>query len=134
MRVLGIEHIAIATDDLDRDAPFWCHVLNIPHRTTEGVSAEGVITDIYDTGRGKVELLSELGEDSPIRKFLKKRGRGIHHLCLEVEKLDEAVAELKANGIRLVSDEPSIGVEGYRIIFVHPESAGGVLVELAEKP
>lgn len=134
MKILGIEHIAIATDDLDRDAPFWRHVLNIPHRTTEEVATEGVTTEIYDTGRGKVELLSELGEDSPIHKFMEKRGRGIHHFCLEVDNLDEAMAELKANGIRLVSDEPSTGAEGYRIIFVHPESAGGVLVELAQKP
>ena len=134
MKIIGIEHIAIATDDLDRDAPFWRHVLKIPQRITEEVPTEGVTTDIYDTGRGKVELLAELGEDSLIQNFLEKRGRGIHHICLQIENIEDAVAELKEKGVRLVYDEPRIGAEGYRIIFIHPESAGGVLVELAERP
>ncbi|MBH31528.1 MAG: methylmalonyl-CoA epimerase [Candidatus Marinimicrobia bacterium] len=134
MRIVGIEHVAIATDDLAVDAPFWRHVLNISHIATEDVTSEGVNTDIYDTGRGKIELLSELGDDSPISRFLAKRGKGIHHICLEVEDITPATAELKEKGIRLIGDEPTIGAEGYRIIFIHPESAGGVLVELAERP
>ncbi len=134
MKIVGIEHVAIATEDLDVDASFWRHVLNISHRVTEDVPSEGVTTDIYDIGRGKIELLSELGDDSPISQFLEKRGKGIHHICLEVEDITAATAELKEKGIRLIGDEPTIGAEGYHIIFIHPESAGGVLVELAEKP
>ncbi len=134
MKILGIEHVAIATDYVDSDAPFWRHVLNISHSSTEDVPAEGVTTDIYDTGRGKIELLTELGDSSPISRFLEKRGKGIHHLCLEVDDIDAATDELKEKGVRLIGDGPTVGAEGYRVIFVHPESAGGVLVELAERP
>ena len=74
MKILGIEHLAIAVENIDDSAPFWSHILKIPHRKTEVVESEGVTTDIYDTGRGKVELLESLGEDSPINNFLKKRG------------------------------------------------------------
>ncbi|MEE2876626.1 MAG: methylmalonyl-CoA epimerase [Candidatus Neomarinimicrobiota bacterium] len=133
MKILGIEHVAIATDDLDGDAPFWKHVLNISHSSTEDVLSESVTTDIYNTGRGKIELLSEVGDDTHISRFLEKRGKGIHHICLEVDDIDNAIDELKEKGIRLIKDEPTVGAEGYRIIFIHPESAGGVLVELAER-
>ncbi|ODS29755.1 MAG: methylmalonyl-CoA epimerase, partial [Candidatus Scalindua rubra] len=114
-------------------APFWREVLGIKHRTTETVESEGVVTDIYNTGSGKVELISALGEDSPISKFLDKRGPGIHHICLQVDDIRGAIAELKTAGVELVNDEPSIGAEGYLVAFVHPRSTGGVLVELAEK-
>lgn len=134
MKILGIEHVAIATNDLDGDAPFWRHVLNISHSSSEEVPSEGVTTDIYDTGRGKIELLAQLGDSSPIGRFLEKRGKGIHHICLEVDDIDSAAGELREKGIHLIGDEPTVGAEGYRVIFVHPESAGGVLVELAERP
>ncbi|PCJ14150.1 MAG: methylmalonyl-CoA epimerase [Candidatus Neomarinimicrobiota bacterium] len=133
MKILGIEHVGIAVESLDESSPFWREVLGISHRTTETVESEGVVTDIYDTGSGKVELLSALSEDSPIGKFLAKRGPGIHHICLQVDDIRGAIVELKAAGIELVNDEPSIGAEGYLVVFVHPRSAGGVLVELAER-
>jgi len=123
MKILGIEHIGIAVDSIDRDAPFWKHILNIPHRGTEVVEGQGVMTDIYDTGRGKVELLEAMGEDSPIGKFLENRGAGIHHVCFEVDNIN----------IQVLSNEPTIGAEGYKVVFIHPKSTGGVLVELAEK-
>jgi|TARA_B100001079_G_scaffold103699_1_gene88996 methylmalonyl-CoA epimerase len=133
MKILGIEHIGIAVESLDKSAPFWREVLGISHRTTEIVESEGVVTDIYDTGSGKVELLSALSEDSPVGKFLAKRGPGIHHICLQVDDIRGAIVELKAAGVELVKDEPSVGAEGYLVVFVHPRSAGGVLVELAER-
>jgi methylmalonyl-CoA epimerase len=134
VRILGIEHVAIATDEIDKDAPFWRYILGINRSVMEDVPHEGVTTDIYDTGRGKIELLAELGEVSSIKGFLEKQGKGIHHICLQVDDIVAATAELKVNGIRLINDEPKVGAEGYRIIFIHPESAGGVLVELAERP
>jgi len=133
MKILGIEHIGIAVESLDKSAPFWREVLGISHRTTGIVESEGVVTDIYDTGSGKVELLSALSEDSPVGKFLAKRGPGIHHICLQVDDIRGAIVELKAAGVELVKDEPSVGAEGYLVVFVHPRSAGGVLVELAER-
>ena len=133
MKILGIEHLAIAVENIDDSAPFWSQILKIPHRKTEVVESEGVTTDIYDTGRGKVELLESLGEDSPINNFLKKRGPGIHHVCFEVEDINSAIKELKENNISVLSEEAKRGAEGYKIVFIHPKSTGGILVELAEK-
>ncbi len=76
MKILGIEHIGIAVNSIDKDAPFWKHILNLPHRGTEVVENQGVTTDIYDTGKGKIELLESMGGDTPIGKFLENRGPG----------------------------------------------------------
>ena len=133
MKILSIEHLGIAVDSIDKAAPFWKHILNISHSSTENVIDQGVVTDIYDTGQGKVELLEALGEDSLIAKFLDKRGPGIHHVCFEVIDINSAIKELKENNINVLSDEPTIGAEGYKVVFIHPKSTGGILVELAEK-
>ena len=134
MKILGIEHIGIAVKDLDTNAPFWKHVLKISHKGTETVAQEGVTTDIYDTGRGKVELLKSTVSGSVIEKFLENRGEGIHHVCFEVDNVNLAIKELKENKISIIGDDYSIGAEGYKVAFIHPRSTGGVLVELAEKP
>ena len=133
MKIIGIEHIGFAVKNITEASPFWDHVLLIGHSTTEDVDDQGVITDIYDTGQGKVELLQAKYPDSPVAKFLDRRGPGIHHICLQVEDIDEAIQELKSEGIQLIGNGASIGAEGYRVVFIHPGSAGGVLVELAEK-
>ena len=133
MKILGIEHLGIAVDSIDKAAPFWKHILNISHRSTEDVIDQGVVTDIYDTGQGKVDLLESLGDDTPIGKFLHKHGPGIHHVCFEVKDISLAIKELKENKIKVLSDVPTIGAEGYKVVFIHPKSTGGVLVELAEK-
>ena len=133
MKILGIEHIGIAVKDLDTNAPFWKHVLKISHKGTETVAQEGVTTDIYDTGSGKVELLKSTVSGSVIEKFLEKRGEGIHHVCFEVDDINKAIIELKELKIDVISDRPTVGAEGYKVIFIHPKSTGGVLVELAQK-
>ena len=134
MKIIGIEHIGIAVKDLKTDAPFWKHILGIDHTHSEKVEAEGVLTEIYDTGKGKVELLESLHPDSPVKKFLKDRGPGIHHVCFEVDDIYTSIKELKENNIRVIGDKYRIGVEGYKVVFIHPRSTGGILVELAEKP
>ena len=134
MKILGIEHLAIAVKNIDKSSPFWSHILKLQHRVTETVESEGVITDIYDTGQGKVELLESLGKDSPINSFLENRGPGIHHVCFEVEDINVAIKELRDNNIAILSESAKVGAEGYKIVFIHPKSTGGVLVELAEKP
>ena len=134
MKILGIEHIGLAVNNLDKDAPFWKHVLKISHKGTEVVEDQGVTTDIYDTGRGKVELLEALGESTAVGKFLINRGPGIHHVCFEVDDINNAINELKESNIQVLSDNPTTGAEGYKVVFIHPKSTGGVLVELAEKP
>ena len=133
MKILSIEHIGIAVEDIEDRSPFWGHILGIKHSSTEIVEHEGVKTDIYDTGSGKVELLKSISGDSTIEKFLNKKGEGIHHVCFQVDNIYQAINELKENNISIVSEKPSIGAEGYKIVFIHPKSTGGVLVELAEK-
>ena len=133
MKILGIEHLGIAVKDLANEAPFWNHILNIEHQSTEVVEDQSVTTDIYDTGNGKIELLESTKPGSAIAKFIEKRGAGIHHVCFEVEDIYLAIKELKENNIHVLSDEPSTGAEGYKVVFIHPKSTGGVLVELAEK-
>ncbi len=134
MKIIGIEHIGIAVNDLKIDGKFWGKILGIMNTHTEEVDEQGVITDIYDTGNGKIELLKSKYPDSPIAKFLKKRGIGIHHICLTVDNITQAINELKENNIELIGENYTIGSEGYKVIFIHPKSTGGVLLELAESP
>ena len=117
MKILGIEHLGIAVNSIEESAPFWKHVLKIKHHSTETVDTEGVTTDIYDTGNGKVELLESISEDSPINKFLDNRGAGMHQVCFEVDDIKSAINELKENNIIVLNDEPTIGAEGYKIVL-----------------
>ena len=134
MKILGIEHIGIAVDDLNKTSSFWGNILNILHTRTEVVESEQVKTTIFDTKKGKIELLSPSSSSSVIKKFIKNKGSGIHHVCLEVDDINHAIIKLKENNIAIINNKPKIGAEGYKIIFIHPKSTGGVLVELAEKP
>lgn len=134
MKILGIEHIGIAIDNLDEDAPFWKLLLNNCEHISEEVKEQNVITEIFDTGRGKIELLEATSPESPIAKFIEKRGKGIHHICLQVDDIQQAINELIEAGVELIDKTPRVGAEGFMIAFIHPRSTGGVLVELAERP
>jgi methylmalonyl-CoA epimerase len=134
MKIKGIEHIGIAVNSLAENAPFWKHVLGLDHSGTEAVESEKVTTDIYNTDRGKIELLEAMGEDSTITKYIDKRGEGVHHICLEVDDIHEAIAELQEKDINVIYNEPKMGAEGFLVTFIHPKSTGGVLVELAQLP
>ena len=133
MKVIGIEHIGIAVEDLEKNTSFWKNIIGLKHCGLEDVDGQGVLTDIYDTGSGKIELLVSKYPNSPISKFIKKRGTGIHHICLNVEDIDKAIEHMKMNRIKLIGDNPTIGAENHKVIFIHPRSTGGILVELAEK-
>ena len=133
MKVIGIEHIGIAVKDLEKNASFWKNIIGLKHCGTEDVDGQGVLTDIYDTGSGKIELLASKYPNSPISKFIKKRGAGIHHICLNVDDIDVAIEHMNRNKIKLIGDKPTIGAENHKVIFIHPRSTGGILVELAEK-
>ena len=134
MKILGIEHIGIAVEKSANNAPFWNHILGLDKTGSETVKEQGVKTDIFDTGKGKIELLEALDDSSPIAKYVNKKGPGMHHVCLQVEDITSAIKELKDNNIQTIGDHYTAGAEGYKIIFIHPKSTGGVLVELAEKP
>ena len=133
MKIIGIEHVGIASDDLSKANKFWNLVLGIKNTCTEDIDNQGVITDIYDTGNGKIELLLSKYPDSPIAKFIRKRGCGIHHICLNVESIDDAINELKEKNIETIGNSYAYGAEGFKVIFIHPRSTGGVLLELAER-
>ena len=100
----------------------------------EEVADQKVITDIYDTGGGKIELLEATSDDSPISKFLEKRGVGVHHIAFLVDDLKLALSELSKSGVDLIDAAPRIGAEGMLIAFLHPKSTSGVLVELCQRP
>ena len=133
-KILGIEHVAIAVNDLDQPADIFGNILGINRSSTEEVSDQKVITDIFDTGAGKIELLKATSEESPITKFLNNRGPGVHHIAFQVDNLVLALEELSEAGVTLIDTEPRIGAEGMLIAFLHPKSTSGVLVELCQKP
>ena len=133
MKIIGIEHIGIAVKSIDKRSPFWEHVLGIKSTGREKVLDEGVETGIYDIGRGKIELLESVKSDSSIQKFMDKKGEGIHHVCLKVDDVYNAIAELKEKGISVIYQKPKKGAEGFLVTFIHPRDSGGVLVELAQE-
>ena len=133
MKIIGIEHIGIAVKSIDKRSPFWEHVLGIKSTGREKVLDEGVETGIYDIGGGKIELLESVKSDSVIQKFIDKKGEGIHHVCLKVDDIYDAIAELKEKGISVIYPTPKKGAEGFLVTFIHPRDSGGVLVELAQE-
>ena len=133
MKIIGIEHIGIAVKSIDKRSPFWEHVLGIKSTGREKVLDEGVETGIYDIGGGKIELLESVKSDSAIQKFMDKKGEGIHHVCLKVDDVYNAIAELKEKGISVIYQKPKKGAEGFLVTFIHPRESGGVLVELAQE-
>ena len=126
-----IDHLGIAVKSLDAAKSFY-EKLGLTVSSEETVAAEGVKLVMVPVGESRFELLQPISDDSAIAKFLTKRGEGLHHVSLRVPNLAAVVAKLKKDGTRLVSDEIKIGAGGHRYVFVHPSSAGGVLLELVE--
>ena len=133
-KILAIEHVAIAVDDTKESADVFGNLLGIKNTSTEEIADQKVITDIFDTGAGKIELLKATSDDSPISKFLEKRGKGVHHIAFLVDNLSLALDELSDAGVQLIDRAPRAGAEGMLIAFLHPSSTSGVLVELCQKP
>ncbi|HEU5182357.1 MAG TPA: methylmalonyl-CoA epimerase [Candidatus Polarisedimenticolia bacterium] len=126
-----LDHVAVAVTRLEDRLPFYRDLLGLPLERIEEVSSEQVRVAILGQGAGRIELLEPEGPDSPVGRFLQQRGEGIHHLCFLVDSVEESCRRLEAAGCRLIGGIRS-GSEGTRIAFVHPRSAGGVLVELRE--
>ena len=126
-----IDHLGIAVKSLAQAKKFYEN-LGLSPMADETVEAEKVRLSMVPVGESRIELLEPLSDDSPIAKFLAKRGEGLHHVALNVEDLSATVERLKASGTRLISDEIKIGAGGHLYVFVHPSSAGGVLLELVE--
>lgn len=128
-----IDHIGVAVHSIEEGRKFYEH-LGLEVKEIEEVEAEGVRVAMIPCGESKIELLEPTRDDSPIAKFLAKRGPGIHHVCLGSSDIDGQDQHLRAAGVRVLRPEPTIGAGGYRVQFVHPKSAGGVLLELAQPP
>ncbi|HZH03412.1 MAG TPA: methylmalonyl-CoA epimerase [Myxococcaceae bacterium] len=130
----GLDHVAIAVKDLDAGVAFYRDVLRLKLAELEEVPEQEVRTAIFGEGLGRVELICPTTEGSGLAKFLQKRGEGLHHICLEVDDLEAALAELRSQGTPLIDDAPKPGAGGARVAFIHPKGAHGVLVELREGP
>jgi methylmalonyl-CoA/ethylmalonyl-CoA epimerase len=125
-----IAHIGVAVRHLDELLPLYRDVLGMPE--TPLADADGARIAGLSAGESLVELLEAEDPESPIARFVAKRGPGIHHICFAVDDLDQALARCRAANIRLIDERPRIGAEGKRIAFLHPSSTGGVLIELSE--
>jgi methylmalonyl-CoA/ethylmalonyl-CoA epimerase len=131
--VLGrIDHIGVATDDLEGALALYEQTLGMPLAHRETVESQGVEAALLDVGDGHVELLRPLGPDTPIGKYLEKRGPGLHHVAYAVGDIEEVLDKLKEAGVELIDDEPRVGIRDSRVAFVHPRSTGGVLTEIVQ--
>ena len=128
-----IEHIGIAVNDIAKAGELYEKLLNTSIYKTEVVESEGVTTAFLQSGPNKIELLEPTSADSPISKFIEKRGEGIHHIAFDVEDIEAEMKRLKAEGFVLLSDSPKRGADNKLVCFVHPKSANGVLIELCQE-
>jgi len=131
-RIRRINHVAVVVDDIQAALAFWHDALGLELAGVQEVPEQQAVVAFLPTGESDIELVKPTGEDSGAARFLRKRGPGMHHICLEVEDLDATLQRLAAMGVRLINPEPVAGAGNTRVAFVHPESAFGVLVELSE--
>ena len=129
---MKINHLGIATKGIDEALKFWGDALGLENVHTEIVEDQKVKVAMLPIGETRIELLEPTSEDSPITKFLEKRGGGIHHIAVEVDDIKASLAKLKTQGMRLIDETPRIGAEGCLVAFVHPAASGGVLLELVQ--
>ena len=128
--IKNINHIAIIVPDLEGAVAFWEGALGLKLARTESVPEEGVDVAFLPIGESNVELLKPTVADTGVARFLEKRGPGIHHLCFEVDDIEATLAQLRAQNVQLINEQPQEGHGGRKYAFVHPKSTGGVLVEL----
>ena len=127
-----IDHIGVAVEDLDAALPLYRDALGMPLVHRETVSEQGVEAALLDVGEGHVELLAPLGPDTPVGKFLAGRGPGLHHVAYQVADVAGTLDALRAAGLRLIDEQPRVGIRNSRVAFLHPKSTGGVLTEIVQ--
>jgi methylmalonyl-CoA/ethylmalonyl-CoA epimerase len=128
-----IEHIGIAVKNLEQSNQLFSALLNTPPYKQERVESEGVITSFFKVGENKIELLEASSAESPIAKFIEKKGEGIHHIAYDVEDIYAEMQRLEQEGFVLLSKEPKKGADNKLVCFLHPRSTNGVLVELCQE-
>ncbi len=129
-KIKAINHVAVVVDDMQKSLSFWRDALGIRLHELRDVPAEKSQVAFLPLAGSEVELVLPTTDDSGIAKYLAKRGPGMHHICLEVDDIEGMMTQLKARNIRLINDEPRATADGKKYAFIHPESTGGVLVEL----
>ena len=129
-----IYHLGYAVHDLEAAARFYEENFGAQPSEPEVVEDQGIVAAMFGVGESQIELVQPTRPDSPVGRFLEKRGEGFHHVAFQVEDLEAALAELKENGVELIDESPRIGAGGTRMAFVHPRGAFGVLTELVELP
>ncbi|HOO33750.1 MAG TPA: methylmalonyl-CoA epimerase [Thermotogota bacterium] len=132
MKVSKVDHIGIAVNSIDESLKLYRDALGLEFKGIEEMPERGQRVAFIQTGESKLELLESTSETSTIAKYLSKKGEGIHHMALHVDDVEEAINNLSEKGYRLLSDKPESGAGGTKIVFMHPKSANGVLLELIE--
>ncbi|WP_157492762.1 methylmalonyl-CoA epimerase [Flavobacterium sp. TAB 87] len=128
-----IEHIGIAVKDLETSNLLFEKLMGTAPYKSEEVQSEGVLTSFFKSGPNKIELLAATNPDSPIARFLEKKGEGIHHIAFDVSDIEAETARLQKEGFVVLNDQPKLGADNKRIVFLHPKSTNGVLIELCEE-
>jgi methylmalonyl-CoA/ethylmalonyl-CoA epimerase len=134
VRPTQIDHVGIAVSDLDEAVEHYRRTFGIEPTHRERMGDQGVEEVLFAVGESYVQLLGALGPETPVGRFLERRGPGVHHVAYRVESVADALEDLRTAGVPLVDEEPRAGSRGTRIAFVHPKGVGGVLVELVEEP
>ncbi|MEY8849518.1 methylmalonyl-CoA epimerase [Psychroserpens sp. XS_ASV72] len=127
-----IEHIGIAVKDIESSNDLFAKLFGKAHYKTETVESEGVMTSFFEVGPNKIELLQATNEESPIAKYIEKKGEGIHHIAFAVEDIEAEIERLKEEGFKMIHETPKKGADNKIIAFLHPKATNGVLIELCQ--
>jgi len=128
-----IDHIGIAVHDLDETAKFYRDVLGMELQGIDEVKNQKVKVAFFKIGETNIELVMPTSEDSPVAKYLEKKGEGIHHICYATDDIEAEIQTMKAHGARMIDESPRLGAHGAKVAFIHPKSSKGVLTELSQK-
>ncbi|MGB1307630.1 MAG: methylmalonyl-CoA epimerase [Oceanihabitans sp.] len=128
-----IEHIGIAVKDLEKSNNLYAKLFGEKHYKIESVASEGVNTSFFKVGENKIELLEASNQNSPIAKFIEKKGEGIHHIAFAVDDIEKELERLKKEGFKIINEKPKKGADNKLVAFLHPKSTNGVLIELCQE-
>ncbi|CAH0345652.1 Ethylmalonyl-CoA/methylmalonyl-CoA epimerase [Bacillus sp. CECT 9360] len=131
--IKNIDHIGIAVSSIEEALPLYTNVFQLKLEGVETVESQGVRVAFVSAGNTRLELLEALSPDSPIAKFIEKRGQGIHHIALGVEDIEARIQQIKENGIKMIDEKPRLGAHHANVAFIHPKGTAGVLYELCER-
>ena len=131
--IIGLDHVGIAVNKMDDVLPIYERLLGLKLNKLEEAKHHKIKAAFLAIGETNIELIEPLDKESPVSKFLEKRGQGIHHIALRVNDIEKMLEQLKAKGIVLIDEKPRTGIEGGKIAFLHPKSTGNVLIELCER-